>query len=461
MDDNGPPDDKKVRQSTFGHFIQTYSSFLSSFVIGVAGLTATSIYQYNQSHVAQRQADSQQHIAETQADNSWKIERAKILSENLKVLTAQGGDNTEQKYGVLLSLTRGNILDSELALSYALELGKENPDYMRSVLSNTLEKDYRRLLGAYEITCEERYGLSRPVKMCEIDKKAERSVALAVLIMEETDQALQADKPGPMVLLKDEREVHAGLTKLLWIFTPFLNDLYERRQWDEIGKFEKQSVGARLVASLVLLAAHNGEFAAKAEAAMLVQKSDEERRWLVAYLLGPTCDAECKARASGYMLTALVHAMGSFNEPLHAVLTRPHNETTATVTRINTRFMLCQVTPEEAAALRNQVLVPALTEQLARPKPDLSIVDEISGLLALTPDPVPGPVGMTDPKTMDAWKAAIAMLQKAGPERYQHFQDRRVQQQRARQNPTAKMKKSTFCSAKGEGTETDVQPDEE
>src|SRR5579883_1585660 len=106
--------------SRFGHFIQTYSGFLSSFVIGVAGLIATSTYQYSQSKVAQEQAHSQEEIARTQAENNWRIERAKILSENLNVLAKQGNGTAEQRYGVLLSLTRGNILDPELAVSYAL-----------------------------------------------------------------------------------------------------------------------------------------------------------------------------------------------------------------------------------------------------------------------------------------------------------------------------------------------------
>ena len=142
MKSDARPDPKpEARQSRLGYFIQTYSSFLSSFVIGAAGLVATTMYQYNQSKIAAEQAKSQIRIAESQAENSWRIERAKILSQNLQVLSAQGSGNVEQRYGVLLSLTRGNILDSELAVSYALELGRENADYMHSVLSSTRDKD--------------------------------------------------------------------------------------------------------------------------------------------------------------------------------------------------------------------------------------------------------------------------------------------------------------------------------
>src|SRR5258708_3009270 len=144
-----------------GKFIQTYHSFLSTFVIGAAGLIATSIWQYKQSEIARRQADSQQTIAKTQAENSWPIDRAEILSKNLQVLASSGGNNVEQRYGVLLSLTRGNILDPELAVSYALELGKDNAEYMKSVLENTGDKSFGRLASAFELTCMQRFGVAR------------------------------------------------------------------------------------------------------------------------------------------------------------------------------------------------------------------------------------------------------------------------------------------------------------
>src|SRR5260370_16845933 len=149
-----------------GKFIQTYHGFLSSFVIGAAGLIATSIWQFRQAEIAGRQAAAQQKVAETQAENNWKIEKAKILAQNLQTLSAQGPNNVEQRYGVLLSLARGNILDPELAVSYALELGKDSPDYMRSVLSSTDGKDYVRLPRAFVMTCDHNYAASPPPEPC-------------------------------------------------------------------------------------------------------------------------------------------------------------------------------------------------------------------------------------------------------------------------------------------------------
>src|SRR6478736_1999277 len=153
MTEDAPPD----RPSRLGRFIQTYHGFLSSFVIGVAGLIATSIWQYRQSQTAAAQAKSEQAIARTKADNDWRIARAEILSKNLNILSTQGPQTADQRFGVLLSLTRGAILDPELAVSYALELGKDNPSYMRAVLEATAEKNYSQLAQAFKMTCIQRF----------------------------------------------------------------------------------------------------------------------------------------------------------------------------------------------------------------------------------------------------------------------------------------------------------------
>src|SRR6185503_1771439 len=145
----------------------------------------TSIWQFRQAANAQQQAESQQHVAEEQAENSWKIERADILSKNIAVLASTGSDTVEQRYGVLLSLTRGNLLDPELAVSYALELGKDSPDDMASVLANVQSKDYARLARAFTLSCEERFGTSPAIDACN-DKLGGRSAAIAQLFADDT-----------------------------------------------------------------------------------------------------------------------------------------------------------------------------------------------------------------------------------------------------------------------------------
>src|SRR5215471_9908716 len=232
------PEPTGLSASRIGKFIQTYHSFLSSFVIGAAGLIATSIWQFRQAEIAQRQAASQQKVAETQAENNWKIEKAKILAQNLQTLSMQGGGNVEQRYGVLLSLTRGNILDPELAVSYALELGKDNAEYMRSVLSNTGDKDYWRLARAFEPTCQQRYGVTKPIEICAVDKLAERSAAIASLFADEVSAAFAQGKLGPVAMLSDEQQVQVHAMRLTWLFSPALVNLYERRLWNDLNRFE-------------------------------------------------------------------------------------------------------------------------------------------------------------------------------------------------------------------------------
>src|SRR5262249_52175786 len=165
--------------SRLGKFIQNYHTFMSTFVIGAAGPIATSLWEFKQSEIARHQAESQQAIAKTQAENQWRIERAEILSKNLQVLASRGGSTADQRYGVLLSLTRGDILDPELAVSYALELGKDNPDYMRSVLASAGHKGYLRLAHAFVLTCLQRSGGSENVEVCNADKWADPTQAVS------------------------------------------------------------------------------------------------------------------------------------------------------------------------------------------------------------------------------------------------------------------------------------------
>ena len=161
--------------SRIGKLIAKHPQLVSSFVIGFAGLIATSIWQYRQQQTQRSQAEAAQKVAETQAANSWKIERTEVLGKNLNVLAQSGPETADQRYGVLLSLTRAEIIDPELAVSYALELGKDSTDYMQSVLANTQHKDYLRLLRAYTLSCEERYGTSPAIDACN-DKLAARSI---------------------------------------------------------------------------------------------------------------------------------------------------------------------------------------------------------------------------------------------------------------------------------------------
>jgi hypothetical protein len=441
-------DSEQEKPSRVGKFIQTYHSFLSTFVIGAAGLIATSIWQYKQSEIARRQADSQQQIAVTQAENSWRIERAEILSKNLSVLASSGENTVEQRYGVLLSLTRGRIIDPELAVSYALELGKDNADYMSSVLSNTVDKSYARLASAFELTCDQRFGVSRDVPICKAaDTHAERAAAIADLFADETEAARKINKLGPMELLQDERDVRATPARLAWLFTPYLSDLYERRQWTEIQKFEAQSAGARLVSALVLGSPRHNELIAASEAAEVDKFHDARVDWLTHYLLDGSCDAECKAKLSDIMLTLHADATGRFDGALRTLLGRPSTEVGNALGRLHSRLLACQVDVDDSLALRDHVLVPALADEVGKPAPEPSRVEELLSLIVLVPEPKAADDGTADPGQA-AWLAALGKARTVMKEQFRHaYNERRLAADASRQKPPPALHKGMFCTA--------------
>jgi hypothetical protein len=474
------------RPSRLGHFITTYSSFLSSFVIGVAGLVATSIWQYRQSLTAVRQAESEQAIARTKADNDWRIARAEILAKNLNVLASQAPDSADQRFGVLLSLTRGSILDPELAVSYALELGKVNPDYMRTVLASTNDKNYMQLEHAFLLTCLQRFGVEREAPICKNDRLADRSDGIAQLIQDELGAASAVGKAaqGPLVLLRDEREAQEKPGKLMWLFEPYLQDLYERRQWNEIAAFEASSVGARLVAALVLATARTGELVTNAEQADLVRFHAERRKWLVSYMFGKSCDSECRGKLIDVMLSTYGEAQGDYDEALRQLIQSPRSESGPAVARLHARLLWCQVDADDLEEFRDRVLVPSLTTALGNPATDRAKADELLGLVAMMPEPMnpkankiggktpapgtasspttrvpsgavakdPGAVdatnaGPADTAAVAAWKALLALIEKSDDRLARSFSLRRATVKRERSSPPPMIKQVNFCGA--------------
>ena len=444
--------------SRLGSFIQTYSGFLSSFVIGVAGLIATSVWQWRQSEMAQHQADSAQKLAEIKAANDWRIERAEILSKNLSVLSSHGTESDDQRYGVLLSLTRGSILDPELAVSYALELGKDNPSYMRSVLSSTSGKNYTQLLHAFGLDCMQRYGVVRQVDVCKPDKNGHRSAEISQLFSDELSATAQKAQPGPMSLLLDEAQVQSAPSKLAWLFEPYLTDLYERRQVSDIERFEKTSVGARLVSALVLAMAHTGEFVTPEEAAMLNGLHQERRKWLAEYLLGRNCDAECKSRIVDVMLSVYGDAQGDYDDTVRKLIFRPHGESGPAIARMHQRLLWCQVDSDDEATFRDEVLIPALIEALGEGPTVKQIaptaIDDLAALLAIVPPP-------DEPVTKSLFDTALEKLHRVYPDRYQKsYVSRRNVALRERKDPPAALKKASFCNAAEISEDTAASPEE-
>jgi hypothetical protein len=440
-------DDKEPEQpSKLGKFIQTYSSFLSTFVIGAAGLVATSIWQYRQSEIAARTAESQQRIAVTQADNTWRIERAEILSKNLGVLSSSGTETAEQRYGVLLSLSRGSLLDAELAVSYALELGKDNPTYMRSVLASTTDKSYARLANAFELTCQQRFGTTRAVPICPTENRVARSLALADLFAEDLDAARRRGERGPLELLLDERVVLSMPLKMTALFSHYLSDLFERRQFAEIAQFEGQSVGAHLVASLALAPDQINAFVPASEATQVEAFHAEHAEFLRSYLFGKSCNGECKGKLVDIMLTSYDEASGRYDKALRELFSHPRGEVAMGLARLHSRLLLCQVDAPDVIALRDQVLVPSLVAATSTGRElETNLFDDLLGLLALTPDPG---LGDDEAASRKAWSDALASARGAAGERYDTaFTRRRKSVQATRKTAPSQLKDAMFCTA--------------
>jgi hypothetical protein len=434
--------------SKIGQFIQTYHSFMSSFVIGAAGLIATSIWQYRQSETSRHQAMSQQKIAETQAENSWRIQRAEILSKNVHVLSSAGEATVEQRYGVLLSLTRGNLLDPELAVSYALELGKHNPDYMKSVLATVADKSYGRLAGSFELTCEQRFGFARDVPACQADSYIERARAIAQLFADEIDAAPDVSKAAAMKLLKDEHDVQNAPSRFAWLFTPYLTSLYDRRQWNEIAAFEAYSPGARLTAAIVLGPTQYGALVATSEVAAIDKFHDTRSFGLVDYMLGNTCDAECKGRLIDIMITNHTEVAGRFDQGFAKLLQRPRTEAGIALGRMHTRLIACQVQDDDVAGLRDQVLVPALDVELDKPEPDKLKVEELLSLLVLVPEPVAPVKNAAATPQRARWQATVERSQALMQDQFKRvFDVRRAAAEASRKNPPSHLKGAMFCGA--------------
>ena len=436
--------------SRLGRFIQNYHGFLSSFVIGVAGLVATSIWQFRQAQNAERQQASEQAIARTKADNDWRIARAEILGKNLSVLSLQGPQTVDQRFGVLLSLTRGNILDPELAVSYALELGRDNPTYMAVVLAGTANKNYTQLEQAFALTCMQRFGVEKRAEVCKDDKLADRSNAIAQLVADELDVSTASGEvgKGPMGLLREEHAVQAHPTKTAWLFEAYLQDLYERRQWNEIERFEKFSSGARLVGALVLATARTGELVTSAEEDLLKKFHAERRHWLAGYMFSRACDSECRAKLMQAMLSSYGEAQGDYNDVFKRLLTAPRGEAGIALAQLHARLLWCQVDADDLAEFRDSVLVPTVTGACADPKFDAGLLEDLAAMAALVPEPsAPSSGDSAAASAAVAWKQMTAALEKHGDRFQKAFANRLARARRERANPPPTIKKQNFCNA--------------
>jgi hypothetical protein len=341
---------------------------------------------------------------------------------------------------VLLSLTRGEMIDPELAVSYALELGRDSPDYMRTILASAKEKSYGQLVRAFALTCLQRFGVERAAEICRDDALGDRSNAIAEMVKDEMDASdqLQGDpRRGPMSLLLDEDEVQRNAPKLAWLFEPYLQALYERRRWKDIDRFEAFSSGAKLVAALNFATARTGELLSAVETKQLDAFHAQHRRWLLDYLLSRRCDPDCRARLVEFMLATVQESDGEYDQALKEVLLRPRAETGHAVDQIHTRLLWCQIDPDDLALLRDRVLVPTLRGAIKQPPKDPAITEDLVSLFALLAPP-------TDASAVVSYNEARTSL-KSSERLEKLFVSRQARAQRQRQNPPPMIKRVSFC----------------
>jgi hypothetical protein len=230
--------------------------------------------------------------------------------------------------------------------------------------------------------------------------------------------------------------------RLSWLFEPYLQDLYERRQWQEIQRFENASTGAKLVSAIVLATARTGELLSPSEATTVDRFHADRRKWLAAYVFGATCDAECRGKLVDVMLSSFGEAQGDYDEPLRQLLRQARAAAGATLGHLHARLLWCQIDAGDLVELRDRVLVPAFMEALGNPHSDPGTLEDIAGVVALVPAP-----DASDAKDLETWKAMLAALAKANEKVQKTFNTRRASAARERANPPPMIKKVDFCNA--------------
>jgi hypothetical protein len=235
----------------------------------------------------------------------------------------------------------------------------------------------------------------------------------------------------------------------MWLFEPYLQDLYERRQWNEITAFESTSTGARLIAALVLATARTGELVSNTEQAQLVRFHAERRKWLVSYMFGRSCDSECRGKLVDVMLSTYGEAQGDYDEALRKLVQLGRAESGPAMARLHARVLWCQVDGDDLKEFRDRVLAPALTAALGTKDADRAMLEDLIALVAMVPEPGPD----TPAAAQASWKALTAAIDKADDKLGRVFTTRRATARRERMNPPPMIKKVDFCTA----AQTDAQ----
>lgn len=431
---DAPPPQHYGKLHKLGLFIEKYSTFVSSFVLGLAGLIATALYQQQQTKIAQKNAEASMAAAQTDADTKWKIARAEILGKHLNLLLDKKPESVDQRYGVLLSLTREDVLDPELAMSYAFDL--DNAEYITSVIVNIQHKSWPQIFHNFNLTCELRYGIRKEAPICkQLDKYDARSEAMTDVVSEELDKG----NKEPFKLLADDKQVKSHLMRLTYLFAPYLEQTWQRERLSEIETFEKQGRGAQIVAAFALAADPAGEaFATNDHSGERAKFHELRQKRMHDLVFDPTCDVECKGLAAEMLLNGLEEYGQAYASLLAQMIERNGPEFTQVMQRVHRRLLWCQLSHGAADHVLRDVLVPAwndLSTGKSSKERDRQrdAVGELAALID-TPADLKLPEGLA--------RAA---------------EGHRGRAKKDRESPPPALKKSNFCAAR----DTETQPSDE
>jgi hypothetical protein len=146
-------------------------------------------------------------------------------------------------------------------------------------------------------------------------------------------------------------------------------------------------------------------------------------------------------------LTFHAQSMGRFDDALRKLLGRPQVEVGAALGRLHTRLLTCQIDSEDVPALRDNVLIPALSDEVTKAAPVASRIEELLSLLVLVPEPKPSDDG-SDDSARKAWLAAVSKARDVMKDQFgKAYNVRRAYADGLRKNPPPTLRKGMFCTA--------------
>ena len=367
--------EQRARRASSASSSRTTTASCRASSSALAGLIATSIWQYRQSQTAAEQARSEQAIARTKADNDWRIARAEILSKNLNVLSTQGPQTRRP------ALRRAAVADARgdpRSRAGGVVRAGAGQGQRRATCARCwrrpAQKNYSQLAQAFKLTCLQRFGVEKAAEICKDDALAERSDAIAQVFQDELEAATAASQPpgaraavdpagrarGAGVPGQDGlavRAVPAGSLRAAAVAGDrALREVLDRAR----GWWRRWCWRPRAPAS----------WSAPARARSWTSSTPTAASGWSATCSGRSCDPDCRGKLVDVMLSSYGEAEGDYDEPLQAPAAPAARRGGADVRP-----------PARAPALvpgrrRRSGVVPrpragaALTEALAAPKPD-------------------------------------------------------------------------------------------